>query len=206
MAQALEVRRQKARSARREMRQAKETLATVVDTSQVAFVCADLDQSIALWSRGAEQMFGYGADEMLGRAGGLVPPEAEAEAQALFRRVRSGETVRDLHVKRPAQDGTLLDVRLAAAPMHNPDGTVRNIAFAYEDITGRKAAEEQLRKLAHYDQLTGPAQPRLAATGIGAAAGERRRQGPALHRAVRSRRVQGRQRYARPFDRRPAAG
>jgi diguanylate cyclase (GGDEF)-like protein/PAS domain S-box-containing protein len=155
MAQALEVRRQKARSARREMRQAKETLATVVDTSQVAFVCADLDQSIALWSRGAEQMFGYGADEMLGRAGGLVPPEAEAEAQALFRRVRSGETVRDLHVKRRRKDGTLLDVRLAAAPMHNPDGTVRNIAFAYEDITGRKAAEEQLRKLAHYDQLTG---------------------------------------------------
>jgi diguanylate cyclase (GGDEF)-like protein/PAS domain S-box-containing protein len=155
MAQALEVRRQKARSATREMRQAKETLATVVDTSQVAFVCADLDQSIALWSRGAEQMFGYGANEMLGRPGGLVPPEAEAEAQALFRRVRRGETVRDLHVKRRRKDGSLLDVRLAAAPMHNPDGTVRNIAFAYEDITVRKAAEEQLRKLAHYDQLTG---------------------------------------------------
>jgi diguanylate cyclase (GGDEF)-like protein/PAS domain S-box-containing protein len=155
MAQALEIRRQNARSARREMRQAKETLATVVDTSQVAFVCADLDQSIVLWSRGAEQMFGYGAGETLGRPGKLVPPEAEAEAQALFRRALGGETVRDMHVKRRRKDGALLDVSLAAAPMHNPDGTVRNIAFAYEDITHRKAAEEQLRKLAHYDQLTG---------------------------------------------------
>ena len=78
-----------------------------------------------------------------------------AEAQALFRRAYGGETIRDLHVKRRRKDGALLDVRLAAAPMHNPDGTVRNVAFAYEDITDRKAAEEQLRRLAHYDQLTG---------------------------------------------------
>jgi diguanylate cyclase (GGDEF)-like protein/PAS domain S-box-containing protein len=156
MAQALEVRQQRARSARREMRQAKDTLATVVDTSQVAFVCVALDQSIVLWSRGAEQMFGYRADEMLSQPPGkLVPPGAEAEAQALFRRAYNGETVRDSHVKRRRKDGALLDVRLAAAPMLNPDGTVRNVAFAYEDITDRKAAEEQLRKLAHYDQLTG---------------------------------------------------
>jgi diguanylate cyclase (GGDEF)-like protein/PAS domain S-box-containing protein len=155
MAQALEVRRERARSARREMRQAKETLATVVDTSQVAFVCTDLEQSIVLWSRGAEQMFGFGADETLGRPGKLVPPGCEAEAQALFRRARSGETVRDLIVKRRRKDGALRDVRLAAAPMHDPDGTVRSVAFAYEDVTDRKAAEEQLRKLALYDQLTG---------------------------------------------------
>jgi diguanylate cyclase (GGDEF)-like protein/PAS domain S-box-containing protein len=155
MAKALEVRRERARNARREMRQAKETLATVVDTSQVAFVCADPDQSIVLWSRGAEQMFGYGAGETLGRPDPLVPPGAEAEAQALFRRVHDGEIVRDLQVKRRRKDGAPRDVRLAAAPMHNSDGTVRSVAFAYEDITERKAAEEQLRKLAHYDQLTG---------------------------------------------------
>jgi diguanylate cyclase (GGDEF)-like protein/PAS domain S-box-containing protein len=155
MARALEVRRQKVRSARGEMRQAKDTLATVIDTSQVAIICCDPDQSVLLWSRGAEQMFGYRADEVLGRQRMLVPPEAEAEAHALFRRAYGGETVRDLHVRRRRKDGVLLDVRLAAAPMYNRDGTVRNVAFAYEDITDRKAAEEQLRKLAHYDQLTG---------------------------------------------------
>ena len=58
-------------------------------------------------------------------------------------------------MKRRRKDGALLDVRLAAAPMHNPDGSVRTVAFAHEDITERRKAEEQLRRLAHYDQLTG---------------------------------------------------
>ncbi|HWF96977.1 MAG TPA: EAL domain-containing protein [Xanthobacteraceae bacterium] len=155
MAAALERRRQKVRTARGEMRQAKDTLATVIDTSHVAIVCCEPDQSIVLWSRGAERMFGYGGGEALGRQRMLVPPEGMAEAQALFQRAYGGETIRDLHVKRRRKDGALLDVRLAAAPMHNPDGTVRSVAFAYEDITDRKAAEEQLRRLAHYDQLTG---------------------------------------------------
>ena len=155
MAAALELRRQKVRSARGEMRQAKDTLATVIDTSHVAIICCDPDQSVVLWSRGAERMFGYDAEEALGRQRMLVPPEGMTEAQALFRRAYGGETIRDLHVKRRRKDGALLDVRLAAAPMYNPDGTVRSVAFAYEDITDRKAAEEQLRRLAHYDQLTG---------------------------------------------------
>src|SRR5580704_6686025 len=155
MAAALELRRQKVRTARGEMRQAKDTLATVIDTSHVAIVCCDPDQSVVLWSRGAERMFGYGGDDALGRSRMLVPPEGMAEAQTLFRRAYGGETIRDLHVRRRRKDGALLDVRLAAAPMYNPDGTVRSVAFAYEDITDRKAAEEQLRRLAHYDQLTG---------------------------------------------------
>ncbi len=155
MAEALEVRRQKARSARGELRQAKDTLATVIDTSHVAIVCSDLNREIVLWSRGAEQMFGYTADEVMHQRTKLVPPEGLAASQLLFERAYRGETVRDMHVKRRRKDGALLDVRVAAAPMHNADGTVRNVAFAYEDITARRMAEEQLRKLAHYDQLTG---------------------------------------------------
>jgi diguanylate cyclase (GGDEF)-like protein/PAS domain S-box-containing protein len=155
MAEALERRRQLARKARSELRQAKDTLATVVDTSHVAIVCLDPDKSIVLWSRGAEQMFGYAAGEVLGRRGQLVPPEEEAAAAALLARALGGEALRDVQVKRRRKDGTLLDVMLAAAAMHNPDGTVRNVAFAYEDITDRRIAEEQLKRLAHYDQLTG---------------------------------------------------
>ncbi len=155
MATALEGRWQAERNARGELRQAKDTLATVIDTSQVAIICLDPDQSVVLWSRGAEQMFGYSAEEVLGQRTKLVPPEVEAESQAVFKRAYGGETIRELHVKRRRKDGALLDVRLAVAPMHNPDGAVRNVAFAYEDITDRKVAEEQLRRLAHYDQLTG---------------------------------------------------
>ena len=51
----------------------------------------------------------------------------------------SGETIRDVHIKRRRKDGTLVDVRAAAAPMYNPDGTVRGVARAYEDITDQRA-------------------------------------------------------------------
>jgi len=155
MAEAMERRRQTTRRTRSELRQAKDTLATVIDTSHVAIVCVDAGQSVVLWSRGAEQMFGYTAEEVLGRRNPVVPLEAKPEAQELLRRAYNGETIRDVQAMRWRKDGKLLDVRLAAAPMHNDDGTVRNVAFAYEDITDRKLAEEQLRRLAHYDQLTG---------------------------------------------------
>ncbi len=63
--------------------------------------------------------------------------------------------MRDLHLKRLRKDGKEVDVRAAAAAMYNADGTVRGVARAYEDVTDRVRAEEQLKRIAHYDQLTG---------------------------------------------------
>jgi diguanylate cyclase (GGDEF)-like protein/PAS domain S-box-containing protein len=136
-------------------RQAKETLAAVIDSSPVAIVCSDPDRHIVLWSRAAEQIFGYTAEETVGRRTKLVPPEAVAESQALYDRCLNGEAIRDVEVKRKRKDGSIVDVRLAATPMYNPDGTVWGLAWAYDDITGRKKAERQLNQIAHYDLLTG---------------------------------------------------
>ncbi len=136
-------------------RQAKETLAAVIDASPVAIVCSDLKRHIVLWSRAAEQIFGYTAEETLGGPTKLVPPEAAAQSQAMFERCLTGETLRDVEVKRRRKDGSTVDIRLAATPMYNPDGTVWGVAWAYDDITGRKKAERQLNQIAHYDQLTG---------------------------------------------------
>ena len=135
----------------------------------------------------------------------LVPPEAVTESQDMFERCLNGETIRDVEVRRQRKDGSIVDIRLAATPMYNPDGTVWGVAWAYDDITGRKKAERQLNQIAHYDQLTGlPNRVSLKneLTSLLSADGR-----PiALDRAVRSRRLQGRQRHRRSFDRRPAAG
>ena len=155
MAVALERRQDEACFAADELKKAKDTLAAVIDASPVAIVCSNSERRIVLWNRGAERMFGYAAEEVLGRSFVLVPSEGKAESQALFGRAFSGETIRDVQLKRVRKDGTRIDVKLTAAPMHNADGTVRNVAWAYEDVTDRKRAEEQLRRLAHYDQLTG---------------------------------------------------
>jgi diguanylate cyclase (GGDEF)-like protein/PAS domain S-box-containing protein len=136
-------------------RQAKETLAAVIDASPVAIVCSDLNRHIVVWSRAAEQIFGYAAEEMMGRRTLLVPPEATSESQALFERCLAGETIRDVEVRRRRKDGSIVDIELAATPMYDPDGKVWGVAWAYDDITSRKKAERQLNQIAHYDQLTG---------------------------------------------------
>ena len=136
-------------------RQAKETLAAVIDASPVAIVCSDPERRVVLWSRAAEQIFGYAAEETMGQPTKLVPPEGVAESQAVFERCLAGEAVRDLEVKRRCKDGTIVDIRLAATPMYNADGSVWGVAWAYDDITRRKKAERQLSQIAHYDQLTG---------------------------------------------------
>ena len=73
----------------------------------------------------------------------------------LVKRALSGEIVRDLHLKRRRKDGSVVDVRASAAAMYNADGSVRGVARAYEDVTAQTRAAEQLRRIAHYDQLTG---------------------------------------------------
>src|SRR5262249_4523926 len=70
-------------------------------------------------------------------------------------RTLKGETIRGLRMRRARKDGSLVDVRVAAAPMYHADGTVRGVARAYEDITDYVRAEEQLQRVAHYDPLTG---------------------------------------------------
>jgi PAS domain S-box-containing protein len=99
--------------------------------------------------------FGYSAEEALGQRTILVPPEGMAESHGLFERCINGDTVRDYEVKRRRKDGTIVDIRLAATPMYNPDGAVWGVAWAYDDIGDRKKADAKLRHLAHNDQLTG---------------------------------------------------
>jgi diguanylate cyclase (GGDEF)-like protein/PAS domain S-box-containing protein len=155
MAEALERRHIEAKCAADQLRQAKDTLAAVIDASPVAIVCSDATRRLILWSRGAEQMFGYRAEEVIGQPTKLVPPEMTMESQALFNRAIRGETIRNAQSRRLRKDGSKVEVRIAAAPMYNLDGSIRSVAWAYEDITDRKRAEEQLQRLAHYDQLTG---------------------------------------------------
>jgi diguanylate cyclase (GGDEF)-like protein/PAS domain S-box-containing protein len=138
-----------------ELQESKNTLSAVIDSSPVAIACSNLDRRIILWNCAAEKLYGYTAAEAVGTSVQIVPPEGRAESQAMFQRARNGETIRDIEVKRQRKDGSLVDVRIAAAPMLSPEGAVRGVAWAHEDITDRKRAEAQLKRLAHYDPLTG---------------------------------------------------
>jgi diguanylate cyclase (GGDEF)-like protein/PAS domain S-box-containing protein len=138
-----------------EVQQSNDTLSAVIDASPVAIVCSDMDRRIMLWSRAAEKLYGYTAEQTLGTPIKIVPPEGRTESRALYERARNGESIREVEATRRRKDGSFVDVRIAAAPMYHPDGSVRGVAWAHEDITDRKRAEEQLKRLAHYDPLTG---------------------------------------------------
>lgn len=138
-----------------EERQAKETLGAVIDAAPVAIFCLSPDRRVLVWSRAAEELFGYAAAETLGRVYPLVPPDRAAEFERLFARALDGETLRNIDVRRRRKDGTLVDISFAVAPLYNADGTIRGVACAGEDITERLKAREKLHRLAYHDPLTG---------------------------------------------------
>ncbi len=138
-------------------RQVKETLAAVIDASPVAIVCLARDRTVMVWSRAAEQIFSYVAEEVVGRPYPLVPESQEAEFADLFERALAGETIRGVRVQRRRKDGSLVDIGFAGAAMYGAGG-VTGVALALADISDSTKMEQQLRqgqKLEAIGQLTG---------------------------------------------------
>src|SRR5205814_3197963 len=132
MADSLEQREDEAARSADAVRQANDTLAAVIDASPVAIVCSDLDRKVILWNRGAERLYGYTADEAIGTVVKVVPRDENLDSLNMYQRARNGETIRDLQRKRRRKDGSLVHVKIAAAPMRNADGTLRGVAWALE--------------------------------------------------------------------------
>ena len=116
-------------------REAKETLAAIFDAVPEAIVCVAADRRVMLWSRGAELIFGYTAEETVGQPFKLVPPDGKAEFDEVFERALAGETLRDVRAVRWRKDGSLVDISFSSAAMRGRDGTVRGIVYALDDLT-----------------------------------------------------------------------
>jgi diguanylate cyclase (GGDEF)-like protein/PAS domain S-box-containing protein len=138
-----------------ELQESKNTLAAVIDASPVGIVCSDLERRIALWNPAAEKLYGYTAEEAIGTSVQIVPPDGQVASFEMYQRARNGETIRGEEVLRQRKDGSLVHVKVAAAPMYSPEGAIRGVAWAHQDITERKKAQAQLERLAHFDPLTG---------------------------------------------------
>jgi diguanylate cyclase (GGDEF)-like protein/PAS domain S-box-containing protein len=125
-------------------RETKETLAAVFDAVPAAIICVAIDRRVLLWSRGAEHIFGYAADESVGQPYKLVPPDSKLEFEDLFGRALAGETLRDIHLKCRRKDGSLVDINFSCAPMRDRDGEVRGIVCALDDLTERERLAARL--------------------------------------------------------------
>ncbi len=128
---------------------ARERLAAIVHDSQDAIIGQDLDGVITSWNRGAEELFGYTAEEAIGRTLELIiPPDRRHEFSEAVEKLRRGEHVEYFDTVRVCKDGSLLDVSSQISPIRNPEGEVVGASKLAHDISHRKRTEETLRFLA----------------------------------------------------------
>jgi len=129
-------------------------LRAVVESSDDAIVSKGLDGLIHSWNYGAEQIYGYSADEAIGRdLNMLVSPERLYEEADMLERIRHGGRVRHFETIRLRKDGTPIHVSLTMSPIQDANGELVGISHISREITQRKQLEEQLRQTQKLESL-----------------------------------------------------
>ncbi|HVR51566.1 MAG TPA: diguanylate cyclase [Pseudorhodoferax sp.] len=143
------------RWARGRMQVLRSRFEAVFRSASDSIVGQTLEGRITAWNRGAQQMFGYTAAEMLGQpAQRLAPPDRQDEDAALIARVQLGEAVPDCETQRLHKDGSVIDVCMAVSPLLDAQGRIAGIALVAREIGQRKAMEAQAHAMAFNDPLT----------------------------------------------------
>jgi PAS domain S-box-containing protein len=131
----------------RELRDSQNRLALIVDSSQDAIIGKNLEGIVTHWNKGAEQIYGYTAQEMIGRSiSVLAPREREDEIPVILQKIRNGERVEYFESVRVTKDNRKLDVSISVSPIYDSDGKVVGASTIARNITAQKKTEDQLRQ------------------------------------------------------------
>jgi two-component system sensor kinase FixL len=121
-------------------------VAAIVESSDDAIISTTLEGIVTTWNKGAERIFGYSADEAIGRSVLIfAPPGRENEMTAILDRIRSGERLDHYESQRRRKDGTVLDVWLTESPIYDAQGQLVGVSKIAHDITENKRAATALR-------------------------------------------------------------
>ena len=134
-------------TARRMAEMTSARLAAIVQSSDDAIIGKNLDGIVTSWNTGAETIFGYAADEMVGQPIlRLIPAERQHEEAEILARVRRGESVRHFETVRVRKDGTRIDISLTTSVIKDSAGRAIGASKVARDITERTRAERALRE------------------------------------------------------------
>src|ERR1700761_3655939 len=124
---------------------ARSRLAAIVESSDDAIVGKTLDGIVTDWNRGAEAIFGYRADEIIGQPITLiVPPERLAESAEILDRIRGGQRIEHFETKRRRKDGTVIDVSVTISPVYDSEGRLCGASKVARDVSGARRAQMAL--------------------------------------------------------------
>ena len=131
-------------------------LAAIVESSDDAIISKDLVGTIETWNRGAEQMYGYSAKEVVGRSVSLLlPPDLPDDLPGILERVRRGEDIEQFEAKRMRKDGVVLDVLLKFSAIRDAGGQIIGTSTIARDVTRFNAQSELERERALLAHLVG---------------------------------------------------
>jgi PAS domain S-box-containing protein len=135
---------------RTDAEQTAQRLSAIVDSSYDAIVSKDLNGIITSWNNGAERLFGYRAEEVIGKPGMiLIPADHPDEEPNILNRIRRGERVEPYETVRQCKDGSAVDVLLTVSPVRDGYGRIVGASKIVHDISERKRSEELLRTVMH---------------------------------------------------------
>ncbi len=122
-------------------------LASIIASADDAIVSKTLNGHITSWNIGASRLFGYTAEEMVGKPiTTIIPPELHAEEQEIIRRIRNGEHIEHFETSRVAKNRQRVDVSLTVSPIRDETGTIIGASKIARDIGPRMRAEALLRE------------------------------------------------------------
>jgi PAS domain S-box-containing protein len=128
--------------------QAANLFAAIVESSDDAILTKDLNGIITSWNRAAERLFGYTADEAIGKSiTMLIPPDRQDEEPLILTRIRAGERVEHYETVRRRKDGSLVEISLTVSPLKNAESKIIGASKIARDISQRRLAEGQQRLL-----------------------------------------------------------
>jgi PAS domain S-box-containing protein len=120
-------------------------LAAIVESSDDAIIGKDLNGVVLTWNKGAERMYGYSAEEMVGRSVSILMPDGRADELAtILEQVRAGTRVDHYETVRRTKNGQLVDISLAVSPIKDALGHIVGASAIARDMTARKRTEIEL--------------------------------------------------------------
>ncbi len=122
-------------------------LAAIVDSSEDAIIGKDLDGIVTDWNRGAQHMYGYSAEEIVGKPLAMIlPPDRKDEIEKILERIRHGDSVKHFESVRIGKDGKPLNVSITVSPIHDASGKIVGASTIARNNTEQRRAEDQLRQ------------------------------------------------------------